>query len=438
MQKSMRALGTWETGLVEMHDKLHAAGSGLNVIGFQGGLDAAKLKQVFRLLYDTHPLLRATIEKVSDQYFFVENALFENIHISFVEKKRPEEWQAIVENLIDMPFDKSESLWRIVVCYDHEAAQHELIFNIHHAIVDGVSLMALLEQIFSFYVELVKGNNLIVSSHQLQQNVENLSATLPSSGDKIDSDRPDAVEGVANFCYQKASAVGSRQTKCIYKDIGREKIYALRELCRKNKTTLGGLLNAVMQVSARHFYPDSPVVPMITPVNLREYFSPKLARDNLGFHVTCIATKHPAAELEGKNLWQIAQSYKEAEKPALSQALAKMRELSKSESSGLTNMFDFSHLKAATGFNSGFCVANKGMFVFPDHDEAIKMRFYYVTTSRQAGDIVMNLGVTSLQKKSCLTFTYCHPLVSDQLAQDFVKFYMSQLMCVFDQVGSLV
>jgi NRPS condensation-like uncharacterized protein len=422
-----RNLGLWETSLSLMHDNLFATGTGIAMFGFTGQLDEEKLRQALNLVFIKHPLLRAVISHDNNAYYFELTVKFDEIPISFIYNAPDEEWKHIAEEVINSEIETQKSLWRFYAIKNKDENSCQCILNIHHAIADGMSLMKLVEDILNYYGQILSNTSFNYSVLPLLPSIEDIiKERIRLKSLQFVQDNSESIE-LTSIPYQKYVPIGKRKTKNIYIFLEPKKNIQINQACNTRETTVGALYNATMLITAQQMLNEEANISLITPVNLRKYCTQELGIENLGFYITCAATKHERVNSQS-DVWQLANEYKKKLDVEIYKAVELTLNRQDFDLSKLTAMLDIESAAKRKHFTTGFCVTNKGKSNMPMKYSGLLLDFYYATTSRQAGDIVINLSVTSIEDKTYLCFTYAEPLVGTIWAEQFVERFLNNLI----------
>lgn len=417
-----RALGPWETSLSILHNQLHGTGDAVSMLGFACPLQQNLFTQALELCFQKHPTLRSIIVSNNNQFYFETSALFTDIPIVFVKKEAEDQWQTIAENLFNQPFQANQYLWRCYVLVDQAIDDHVLLLNIHHAACDGLSLLKLNEEVLKIYAMLLNNIKPTIDPLPFESPIEDIIRTRCNPSDAlplIENNEPFEENTIP---YMQYAPIGERSTKNIYQIIQAKDNEKITAAAKKHGVSVGAFLNAAMLIGAKQaFELTSLNTKVITPVNLRSHCNPPIPTSRLGFFITCTVTKHRVNE--DTNFWKLAEDYKKQLNAQINTSIKMVYDSKETDLSKLSSLLDIESALERQQFSSGFCISNKGKTTIESNFDPISLNFYYAATSRQAGDIVMNLAITTIRKALYITFTYAHPLITNQKAHLFVKYF---------------
>lgn len=144
-----RKLGVFEKAMVIANN--HAPFNIVCVLKMENAPAPKKAREALFTLQHRHPLLRARIsfEEVEPNF---QPIFSDQLEFQVIEDAGPEKWRKIATREMDTGFSQTSGpLFR--AAYIHQERRAELILNIHHGIVDAVSVMNLLVE----FLELCSG-----------------------------------------------------------------------------------------------------------------------------------------------------------------------------------------------------------------------------------------------------------------------------------------
>ncbi|MBT3217919.1 MAG: hypothetical protein HN348_02415 [Proteobacteria bacterium] len=279
-----RELRGMERVLVDLSDSM---GPDVLVARLRGNMDVKRLEQAIAVVVARHPLLRASIVDgtMVGQPFDASKA---KLHV--VTNRH---WQQVAEEQVGIPFDVSSgSLTRTTWIPDEEGGR--LLFAAHHAVVDGHSLMRLLDELLQAYradkPAYVVRHKLLPSAFEylwlplwmhwlapLVRFVGLLAMRLTRHAPWTAALRPVPTPGtIATF------AMGT----C-------DGWHRLRSACRQNDVTVGGAFMAASWFAAAKLLAARGVNPLSdgyasieTPVSLRGRTTTPIPADAIGYFVS--------------------------------------------------------------------------------------------------------------------------------------------------------
>jgi Condensation domain len=417
-----RNLGFGESKYSVLHDKYFGHGSCAGVFGLEGKLDEEILRDALFIVFKRHPLLRAVLETGELPLSVSISADFLNIPFTIIHKSSEKDWINTMEFALNTPFETAKYMWRFYVLMDMESSLHEIIINTHHSISDGLSIVKMVEDILQTYSRLAAGLKVNSEKLDLLPSIETLIKGSQDLKQPKFEDKENEQADYPVMTYQGNNPVGSRKTKSIFHATDKLTTLNLLENCKENKVTVGSALGSTMLLTASEILGGTLSTKLFTPVSLRPYCNPAIEAQHIGHYITTVLTNHTVKN-KTANIWTIAKDYKEKLNYNI---LKQVSKLTKFPADSVYSEAPNSNLSLTNKFTSGFGVVNKGKLTIADYFGPIKLRFYYATVSKQAGDKAMCVSLNSLHDKSFLRFSYTSPLITTGWAEDFVKIFMDR------------
>jgi phenolphthiocerol/phthiocerol/phthiodiolone dimycocerosyl transferase len=267
----IRKLALSEEMLAETHNFVGLAAH------VEGPIDVDALSDAFDTLLEAHPVLTARLERGPDGRHELVTDDLQHSGIEVVEVDGPGTEGP------PLHFDQSESLVHLRLTIREGQAQSTLY--VHHALADGHHMFSLVEELLSYYTDLVcTGSIRPVTVHAAPESIETVLAKRriqkgPRSGIErfmpalFAYDLPPSRR--ADTGVKPASPVRVPMVSC---QLSESQTRDIVELCRANKLGLHAVLSAVIlmaewQLRGRLHIP----VPFIYTVDLRYFLSPPVS-----------------------------------------------------------------------------------------------------------------------------------------------------------------
>lgn len=416
-----RPLGCWESGFHSAHDKLSGTMLVVGCADFDAAFDFDKIHRALELLFECHPLLRATIETRTFNPFFVLNNQFSNIPIQVASNQ---DWQEQFEREIHQPLESNTYLWRIVLQPYEQGFRLFLIT--HHAILDAISQINFIEQFMELYNQLLLGNKPSICPLPFLSNIEaNLKETF--SWTQFQQNYDEIANAIIDqIAYEENRPIQDRKSTTNIFVLENKKLALLLKACKKRKVTLNSLLNAIMLKTQAVLRPGLIHACVKTPVNLRNYCEPKLSEKHLGCYLSIVETMHM---LSNDTVWALAQEYQTNLYSAIPRIGFLPREIDHNEVDiGLvTNLFAVTNARRRKSLPNTFGVSNIGRVTIKGCFEKIKLKDYVFNTNHLIGNYYMFLSALTLYDELKLVFAYVTPLITEASAKEFIELYLHLL-----------
>lgn len=420
-----RKLGFWESGQALLHDDAAGAGTIFMAAYIHGKVDHVLLRESLHLMFQRHPLLRATLHRTHEGYFFNLSADFHSIPIHFIHRDGEHHWLNIGQRDLSTQFPTHEYLWRAALVYSKDE-QNELILSFHHSIIDGLSCVNFVDELLRFYADLELQNFIQLKTLPLMPPVEELLAFHPTNETIENEISLLAKPGVTKLDYQTFVPLEKREARNCVETITKERLRKIKESCHANRVNVNSLLYAALLLAQQQVIGKPIQTILTTPINLRGFCEPKIDDKPMGVFISYI--RDLSSEVDEKSsLWEVARNYQERLHVLIPKAAFLPAKFEMGDLPRLTPLFDLKEARERRCFPTSTCVTNKGQFDFPEIYGTLKLEAYFVTSSPKLGHIQIHLSVASILERMFLCFTYCHPLVETEYIQEVIKRFLTNL-----------
>ena len=149
-----RELGYWESFCHVLHKDYFLSSMAQTVVLARGPLRDSVLKSALRQLQERHPLLRARIVEPRDRerhFRFHVSPEAGDLPLVVQEPGSASTWRTIAENEFHIDFDARYAChWRVSFLPATEVeGPHALIMMFHHALADGICMVAFVQELLN-------------------------------------------------------------------------------------------------------------------------------------------------------------------------------------------------------------------------------------------------------------------------------------------------
>lgn len=303
-----RPLGSFETAAALSHDYApFVVVLAAELVG--RGPDPERLGEVLASLQERHPLLRVRIVESRDGYRYEDGV--PPIPLSVLERTSDEQWREAVESELNRRLeDRTGPLARCVYLPPaDETGRCEVILTCHHAIIDAVSCISLLDELLGAsagraFAETASAVSTLSPEERLPARARGLSGAARRLPFML---RALADEAAYRIRTGRARPAVPASTKCriLPRALSAEETTSLVQATRRRGVTLPAVLNAAFLLCvARHLHGGrGGPLRYMSFADLRPYLEPSVSAGELGSHITML--RHTIG-VDGSDLWSLA------------------------------------------------------------------------------------------------------------------------------------
>ncbi len=420
MKNIIRPLGPGETWLALLHNQARGTAQISVLASIEGAIDKLLLKNALAYLARRYPQLRSRLVLTETGYLLVNDVEFNTIPIHYFNYQQDDAWQDFMKQEANTALPQEHYLWRVTLLspanQEHQSGLHHLIITIHHAITDGLSMVALIDSILAYFnnpktplqIRAVPQPIEALYSHQFEDS-KNINPPLETLDDIKRYQWP----------HQQSASIEKRETHFKFEFFPATYVAQLHTACLQHQLSINAILNSAMLLAAQKILGQSFNAGLSTPINLRKKTHQQVTEMDMAFLCCVINTVHPNISVK-TDFWKLAAEYQQQ----LNHRLNSMTLPS--------NDYDFLTLKKNLAFvwdsqRNFFCydfmVTNLGLLHFPHQSMLYKIKGMRLGTCRQAGDNNMMLLVDSTADGMFCTFGYVSPLITDSWAEEFIAYF---------------
>lgn len=414
-------------GLLEKWMELgHELGGGLivNLAELEGDLKPEIVQQALKLVQQRHPMLQVYIVETEDGMYFQSEGITE-IPLQVTYQKNENEAVKIAEKELHIKFPPGKTpLCRLTLLYSPKnQTTCQMIITFHHAIIDGISCMQLINDLLLYYQKIADGENIPqVETLELMPAIENLvnydliqetEITKTSVNEQINLEPQLILEG-------KASA-NERFSKILPRNLNQDITKMLISKCKQEETTVHGAICAAMLFAFTKLLNANEQINLayVLPVNLRKYCQPEINTQNLGCFISFLGFNQSVDQ--DIHFWNLARECKSK----IHKSLFIGTPLNLLKQNRFRNLDRELMAKSVIsneekmGRNNAFSISNRGKFQFGYKQDQIKIKDLYFATGQHISGDCFWLGFVTLNEQIFFSFVYVDPIISEQTANKF-------------------
>jgi hypothetical protein len=388
----LRALGAVESAMAVLHE-LQGTTQTASLVQLSGPLTPALLQNAAAHLQYRHPLLQAVIAEQDGALYFMQAASMPPIALRVVAQEPTGQWRAELERELNEPLDPNHALWKLALLQDNENPISTLILTCHHALVDAVSLVALLSECLQLADALHAGQPLPLQTQALARPLDAYLHPPASAPLHLRLEGPQ---------YAQAAALAARHTAVWYDQFDAQQVEHMQHCARSLGISLNSWLAAALLL-ASHQIGLGEQLRINTAVSLRQRTEPAIGDDALGCYIRVAPCE---LALAGRSMTSVAREYHFDLARQLENAHATMPppDLPQLRANA-------ARLAEGACFAQGIALTNHGRIQFPAFQH-FNLVHYLNVAHRVAGNFAVALHVTTFEQQLCLSFTHVWPLIS--------------------------
>lgn len=418
MEVVVRKLGLVETQMALMQRRFCGSTQGCQMTVLEGMVPPAAVWSAARALFARHRGLRCAVVDREGELFFVDHSDFARIEVTSRVLDDAGERERVYAEVLNRQLDAHVALWRLEVVTTPRDRETALIFSCHHSIVDGASLMSLVEELLTLIDGTIHGTASRVDARGVPAPIDDylLEQNGPAYRDTI---------SCSPIPYVRSAHVEARVTVVHPLTIPPAEHERLQEIAKHNHFGLNALLGAAVGVAAvRSGLAGSPVA-LKTAVSLRER-APKGVGE-LGCY---IAVADTSLEIEGTGLCALARVYERKLLTYIFKNCFRRKVLS-------TDLIrkSVAELAESPSFPHGAGLTNVGEVSLRRAYDHFQLKDYRAAANRNAGNNAFVVTAMSFDGELRLPITYTEPLM-DRASIERVAVALSQVLTACANSGN--
>jgi NRPS condensation-like uncharacterized protein len=297
----------------------------VTICDLTGTVNPLILKKAIQLVVMSHPLLSSSIITEDDQMCFAKRDSFNDkmVCIGQVDKFLKKE---IILTELNKPLETS-SLVRFTLLLERKigiiASQAiSLIITTHHAVSDGLSCVALQQQLWKVYSQLVNNQNPDLMEQPLLPAIEQLIPAnfseheLKEYVDTFTNKQSNFKPFTVKPNEKNDSAISLSYTQ---KKFSIKQTQQLIERCKENNASIDSVICAANLFALRDLFATDDAIDLSLhiPINIRKLLEPKLEHNAM--LSAAIGCAHHESFTKETNLWSLATAISETIKTHIEQ-----------------------------------------------------------------------------------------------------------------------
>jgi hypothetical protein len=411
VQDVLRPLGPFETLVAE----LYAAFPGMLMVTaaaqFDGCVAAAAARRALAAIHRRHPLLGARLERAGEKWVFRSGVAFHGIPLTILSEPSDFDLRRWLEAEAARPLPADGALWRAVVALWPSSQRVILLLTLHHAITDGMSVLALVRAFETGCRGPAEAAGLGVEPLSVPGSVEQLLPATPGGGAL---DIPPASPSV-RWRFERPAALGERVPRVLLRTLGRDRVRLLHARAHAENVTVSAAIIAAL-LGAAWTLPNAGARVLVTiPVDIRRRVSPPLSDEHCALLISEVGLEF-GPEIQAIGFWDRAREIERQISARLPSVLVAPPEPGPEElRAKLAPLVD----PRRDSFILGFVMTNLGALTTEPADGPLTLETFRAIASQQAGLAAITISVSTVDDHTAMTIGYTEPLLAASSASAF-------------------
>jgi|GEM_PF-4205656 len=427
MKNYGRKLAPLEEEFELYQTQLEGTGLVAALMRVRGSVEIHVIKQSLSLLQQRHSYLQMHIVKSKDGMYFNTKETPE-IPLRIVERNKENQWLEVIEEELNQ---KMNSLRAPLIKLAYIPAVigsdiFDLIFTIHHSISDGVSLIQLCREFLDYCARVAEDQPVEIEKLPLSPPIEEL---LPISKTVLQFRiflftlnllLNQLLKKPLQLSHDVECPVSEQKSRLIHRFLNEKQTKELCKLCKNERTTVTGALNAAMLLAFKNelaIARDTYINPVIA-VNLRQFIPSEFAeQQNLSLMAGSLLINQCISN--NSSFWELARNSRQK----IEQCLRNNQHFYVV----LAAQSRIESFKKGEFFPLPYILSNMGQINQVSKYGSLELVENHITASNRNYKPYMILHCTTFCSKMYLTFSYAEPLISTKKAQSLIDFFMSSI-----------
>lgn len=391
----LRALGTIEKLMVAQQALAGGTTQGCKVLSLAGSVEYGSLVAAAHTIYCRYQILRCSIERTGDEYYFRENVRFEDIPVSEMFVEDQAEWLHYASEEVHKQLDDSRALWRVLLLTDRNR-RHAIVLTCHHAILDeeggGILARALLK---------------ICDRQEAPPTGKDNPVPLPRPVDDFllppQLDAAQSAPARYPIVHRVAAPLAARRTKFLFQPLPPELMASIGDCAVQKRLSVNSILCASLSIAAYRIGVVSDAFSFKSALSLREFsYEQGAVPGQLGCYIGVADT---VLNPRGKDTFTLAAEY---QRSLICEALPTSIVRKQISAGDAENAISAQLRSTAFG---GFGLTNLGSLDMNDRFSSFALVNNYSLTNRLLGNLAFAVQLYQFGGRTVICYQYVEPLM---------------------------
>jgi hypothetical protein len=291
----IRELGFMEARMHALHDELGGTTQSTLVARLEGRVQLEAVISAAERVREQHAILSVAIDEQEGRWFFAKPEEETPVVVEFKERRSDAEWKEVFLQRNSRKL--ADSLWALtlVARSSGERQRFEIVFQFHHALLDGSGALATLQALLAELGQCAsRGRQQGAPAREVAAPLETYLPTVEWDeyvAAQAHGAAPDAGP-LFPLDERPALRLDDRRTSTAFFDVGVARVIAMRAHCERNGLALNSYVAAaLMSAVAEHSGPAASHG-ITVPFSLRRLCEPWLGSADLGCYLSLVGTRH--------------------------------------------------------------------------------------------------------------------------------------------------
>lgn len=412
----VRSLGFWEA-TTAINARLGLGASTMIILGQgTGPLDEQIVHSAARALFDRQDILQCRLSEGDPVPAFIQDVRFDDIPITMQHAETEDDLLVIWEQMLHEELPDRRRLWEVRFAPTKCGERWRVFFKIHHAVADGRSMAAMLNQFLDLAARIIRGEELPPERTPISPPAEQRVAVRINREQWLAAtEMLGDAKPITPWPLDHEATIEQRRSRIAFRSMPADEVEVLHQACHDRGTTiLSAFVAAISLVHARHAGGVVDTDTMI-PIDMRRLFAEQPQEHDLQMAVYVQRVFLPGVRSDD-DPWDIATRFRTGLEAVLTAEAAPPWDfLPEDVRNSVAEWMDFEGQ-----YRHGFCATNVGVLPFTGDYPPLSTDFIDVTAAVQFGGCPILAPILTHKGVLRVNFTWTEPLMDQSTADAWI------------------